>query len=204
MTWLDVLGWGGSALLVFSLLQTRVLRFRALNLVACVILVAFNAFVEVWPMVGMNLVLSAINVWFLVTLLRARHDETAFEVIEVGLDDAYLHRLLAVHGDDIRRYQPGSTWQPVVERDHAFLVLKGDETVGVVLIDADGDVAQVRLDYVTPRFRDFTPGEFVWRDSGIWARLGFRHVISPPDMVGAYYGKVGFRPNGREFVLDLV
>jgi hypothetical protein len=30
-----------------------VLRFRALNLVACLILLAFNALIEVWPRVGM-------------------------------------------------------------------------------------------------------------------------------------------------------
>lgn len=203
MTWLDILGWGGSALLVFSLLQARVLRFRALNLVACVILVAFNALIEVWPMVGMNVVLCVINVWFLVRLLRARHDDAAFEVVEVGRDDAYLRHLLEVHGDDIRRFQPDDTWAPPARRDHAFLVLKGDETVGVVLIDADGDTARVRLDYVTQRYRDFTPGEFVWRRSGVLASLGFRHVVTSPDMVGAYYGRVGFRSQGREFVLDL-
>lgn len=203
MDWLDVLGWGGSALLVFSLLQARVLRFRALNLVACVILLFFNAFIEVWPMVGMNAVLCGINIWFLVKILRERHDTAKFEVIEVGRDDAFLRHLLKIHGDDIRRYQPGSTWEPVVERDHAFVVLKGDETVGVVLLDADGDTARVRLDYVTPRFRDHTPGEFVWRDSGVLAALGFRRVLSPPDMVGAYYGRVGFQPDGRQFVLDL-
>ncbi|MFB9314447.1 YgjV family protein [Nocardioides plantarum] len=203
MTWLDLVGWGGSALLVFSLLQARVLRFRALNLVGCLILLVFNALLEVWPMVGMNAVLAAINVWFLVRLLRDRHDATAFEVIEVGRDDAYLRHLLAVHGDDIRRYQPDSTWAPVAERDHAFVVLHGNETVGVVLVDADHDVARVRLDYVTPRYRDFTPGEFVWRHSGVLAALGFRHVMSPPGMVDAYYARVGFRPNGREYVLDL-
>lgn len=203
MNWLDLLGWGGSALLVFSLLQARVLRFRALNLVACLILIVFNALIEVWPMVGMNAVLSVINVWFLVKLLRDRHDDQAFSVIEVGRDDAYLRHLLEVHGADIRRYQPDASWAPVAERDHAFVVVKGDETVGVVLLDADGDVARVRLDYVTPRFRDFTPGEFVWRESGVLKQLGFRRVTSPPDMVGAYYDRVGFRADGREFVLDL-
>ncbi|MBA3782005.1 MAG: hypothetical protein H0X12_09165, partial [Nocardioides sp.] len=40
--WLDILGWGGSALLVYSLLQSRVLRFRVLNLAACLLLVVFN------------------------------------------------------------------------------------------------------------------------------------------------------------------
>lgn len=203
MNSLDLLGWGGSALLIFSLLQARVLRFRALNLVASLVLLVFNALLEVWPMVGMNAVLAGINVWFLVRLLRDRHDETAFEVLEVGRDDTYLQHLLQVHGDDIRRYQAGWTPTQTAERDHAFIVLRGDETVGVVLIDADHDVARVRLDYVTPRFRDFTPGEFVWRDSGVLTSLGFRHVMTPSGMVGAYYDRIGFRRNGTEYVLDL-
>ena len=53
--WLDILGWGGSALLVYSLLQTRVLRFRVLNMIASLVLVVFNAFLSVWPMVGHEL-----------------------------------------------------------------------------------------------------------------------------------------------------
>ena len=49
---------------------------------------------------------------------------------------------------------------------------KGDETVGVVVLEVDGDTAHVQLDYATPRYRDFSPGEFVWRRSGLlegWA-----------------------------------
>lgn len=200
---LDLLGWGGSAVLVYSLLQARVLRFRVINLVGTLLLFAFNALLEVWPMVGMNTVLAAINVWFIVRLVRDRHDQQAFDVIEVGRDDAYLQHLLDVHGSDIAKHQPDYAWSPASERDHAFVVLRGDETVGVVLIDADGDVARVRLDYVTQRFRDFTPGEFVWKHSDALRVLGFRHVMTPPGMVGAYYDRVGFRRNGREFVLDL-
>ena len=41
--WLDLFGWAGSALLILSLLQARVLRFRLLNLVAGLMLVVFNA-----------------------------------------------------------------------------------------------------------------------------------------------------------------
>lgn len=201
--WLDVVGWGGSALLVFSLLQTRVLRFRALNLVACLILVVFNALVGVWPMVGMNAVLCGINLWFIVKLLGEAHDEAAFDVLEVGPADDYLRHLLRVHGEDILRFQPDFVWDPDPGHDHAFLVLKGDETVGVVVLVRDGDVARILLDYVTPRYRDFTPGEFVWRRSGLLDGLGVRQVLTPPNMVGAYYDRVGFRGNGSEFVLDL-
>lgn len=201
--WLDAVGWGGSALLVFSLLQARVLRFRILNTLACVVLIFFNAMIDVWPMAAMNVVLSAINIWFIVRLLGERHDEAVFDVIEVQPEDQYLRHVLNLHREDILRYQPDFAWQPGDGDDHAFIVMKGDETVGVVVLRLEGDVAQIRLDYVTPRYRDFTPGEFVWRRSGMLTGLGVRQVVTPPNMVGAYYDHVGFHSNGREYVLDV-
>ena len=205
MTWLDVLGWGGSALLIFSILQARVLRLRVLNLVASALLVLYNGLVGVWPMVGMNAVLCVINLWFIVRLLRARHDQRAFTVLAVRPDDRYLHHVLSVHADDIRRHQPGidpEAWAPGPDA-RAYLVQQGDETVGVVLLRADGETARVALDYVTPRFRDFSPGEFVWRESGLLYDEGFRRVVSPAGMRGAYYDRVGFRREGDRWTLTL-
>lgn len=201
--WLDIVGWGGSALLVFSLLQARVLRFRTLNLVACLILLVFNALLSIWPMVGMNLVLAAINVWFIVKLLGERHDEAVFEVLEVNPADEYLRHVLRLHGADILRFQPDFIWDPADERGHAFIVIRGDETVGAVLLQADGETARVQLDYVTPRYRDFSPGEFVWRRSGLLRDHGFTRVVTPPRMVGAYYDRLGFRRDGDSYVLAL-
>ena len=200
--WLDILGWGGSALLVYSLLQTRLLRLRSLNAIACVILIVFNAMLEVWPMVGMNTVLAFINLWFIIRMLREAHDDTVFEVLEVSPSDAYLLHVLRVHRDDIARYNPGFTIIPGDDHE-AFLVQKGDETVGVVLVRLDGDTAEVLLDYVTPRYRDFSPGEFVWRRSGLLTDRGVRHVVTPPGMVGAYYSRIGFTPDGSTWRLDL-
>lgn len=203
MTWLDALGWAGSALLVYSVMQSRVLRFRLVNLVACLVLVVFNALIAVWPMVGMNVVLAAINLWFIGRLVSQRHDERAFSVIEVAPDDAYLRHVLDVHGADIARFQPD--FDPAAEAGRtAYLVLHGDETVGVVLLHRDeAGVARVELDYVTPRFRDFSPGEFVWRRSRILHDEGFRKVVSPPAMVAPYYDRIGFRREGEVFVLDV-
>ncbi len=199
--WLDVLGWGGSALLVYSLLQASVLRLRVLNAIACVILIVFNAMLEVWPMVGMNTVLVAINAWFIVKMLRERHDETAYQVLEVSPGDEYLRHVLRVHGADILKFNPDFVHDPT-ESQGAFLVQKGDETVGVVLLHEDGDTAQVMLDYVTARYRDLSPGEFVWRSSGLLKDRGIRRVVTRPGMVGAYYDRLGFRREGDTYVLE--
>ena len=204
MNWLELVGWAGSALLVWSLLQTRILRLRALNLVGCLILIGYNAAVQVWPMVGLNVVLTVINVWYLRKLLATRHDEQTYQVVEVGTGDAFLAHTLRVHAADIARFNPGFHWDPAAPDRSAFLVVRADEVVGVMLSHAEpGGVAQIDLDYVTPPFRDFTPGEFVYRRSRLFTDRGFRRVVSPPGMIAPYYHRLGFRPEGGAYVLDL-
>ncbi len=204
MSWLDALGWLGSALLVFSVMQARVLRFRVLNLLACLVLIAFNAALEIWPMVAMNVALAAINVYFLRRLLTDRHDENAFEVLEVAPDDRFLHHVLEIEAASIRKYQPVLIWDASSPASRSFLILRGHETVGVVLVTDTGDgTAQIALDYVTPRFRDFSPGEFVWRRSHLLQDHGFSRVVTPPGMVNPYYERIGFIRQGDSFVLTL-
>ncbi|ANS79898.1 hypothetical protein SGUI_2502 [Serinicoccus hydrothermalis] len=203
MNWIEIVGWVGSTILVVSLLQTRVLRLRWINLVGCVVLIGYNAVIEVWPMVGLNVVLALINIVYLWRMLRTRHDEASYTVLEVEPDDTYLEHVLAVHAEDIAQHNPGFRHDPAAERS-AFLVLRGDETVGVVLArDAGEGTAEVVLDWVTPSHRDFSPGEFVYRRSGLFARRGFTQVLSPEGMRQPYYERIGFRPVGSRWVLDV-
>ncbi|HET6967570.1 MAG TPA: hypothetical protein VFI44_04785 [Ornithinibacter sp.] len=203
MSWVDALGWFGSALLIFSLLQARILRLRLLNTVACVILIGFNALVGVWPMVAMNIVLAGINLFFIARMLRERGDDRAYAVLPVGEQDAYLQHFLGVHRADILTFFPEYAPGPPGTRA-AYLVQHGDETAGVIVVrDAGHGTAQVELDYVTPRFRDFTPGEFVYRRSGLFRDRGFHEVLTPPGMVEPYYARMGFTPAGDRYRLDL-
>jgi hypothetical protein len=204
VSWLDALGWFGSTLLVFSLLQARILRLRILNTIACAILTVFNALIEVWPMVAMNVVLAAINLWFIAKMLRDRNDDTAFRVIEVEEDDAYFQNFLEVERAEIARFNPGFAGVVESASRFAYLVVHGHETVGVVVVrDASDGVGQVELDYVTARYRDFTPGEFVWRHSGLFTGHGWRTIRTPDAMVGAYYERLGFRRDGAAWSLDI-
>ena len=110
MGWIDAVGWAGSALLVYSVMQARVLRFRVTNFVACLIQIAFNAALAIWPLVAMNIALAFINLFFIRKLLADRHDEAAFSVLEVDPSDEYLRHVLRVHQGDMLRYQPDLLW----------------------------------------------------------------------------------------------
>ena len=204
---LEVVGWVGSAILITSLLQSRLLRLRQLNLVASLLLVTYNLLIGVWPMVAMNVAIATINVWHLARLVRGRHDPDRYAVVEVVPTDGYLAHVLAHHGPDIVRFNPGFSWDGTRPGALAFLVLRDDETVGVVLAHDAGDgVAEIALDYVSPRFRDFTPGEFVFRRSGLFTDRGFRTVVAPRAMrkADAYLSDVGFQRRGEDRILDLV
>lgn len=203
MTWLDAIGWLGSALLVWSLLQSRLLRLRALNLIGCVVLIGFNAAIEVWPMVGLNVVLAVINIWFLAQMVSTRHDDKAYQVVAVGVADEILAHVLDRHTDDIARSHPRFRRADGGPDRSAFLIVNGDEIVGVVLFRMVDGVARVELDYVTQRYRDFTPGEFVYRRSQYFTDRGCRSVVTPPGMVAPYYDRLGFRRDGDSYVLDL-
>ena len=71
MIWLQAIGWVGSALLVVSLLQARMLLLRWLNLAASIILVGYNAALGVWPMVAMNAAVCVIDVVHIRLLARS-------------------------------------------------------------------------------------------------------------------------------------
>jgi hypothetical protein len=205
MVWLEVVGWVGSVLVVASLTLAGVWRFRVLNLVGALIATGYNAVLGIWPFAAMNGAIAVIDVYWLLRLHRERHDAGTYEVVEVAADDDYLAHTLRTHAADIARFYPVFRPEPHLGRQ-AFLVLRGDETVGVVVVRDDGDgVAQIELDYVTPRFRDFTPGEFVYRRSGVFARHGFRRLRVPRDVVGSqdYYTRVGFTPTPDGWVRDV-
>ncbi|MBO1753246.1 hypothetical protein J4G33_15670 [Actinotalea sp. BY-33] len=203
----EAIGWFGSAFLVFSIMQTRVMRFRVLNTTACVILIGYNAAIGVWPMVAMNVALTVINLWIIVRLLRERHDSRAYDVVPMAADEPFLAHLLDRHAADVAAFNPGLTPEAVRSAEHAFVVSTGDQVVGVVLSRA-GDhpgEQQVVLDYVLPAYRDFTPGEFVFRPGGPFAALGTRRVVASPGMQASerYLRAVGFVQQGDRSVLDL-
>lgn len=201
MPWLEIVGWTGSILVVVSLMQARLLRFRWMNLVGAVLATGYNAWLGIWPFMAMNGVIAVIDVYWLVRLYREAHDTTVYEVVEVAPSDAYLNRVLAVDAADIATTHP--SFDPRVLTDargrSVWLVLRGTETVGVVVVRDTGEgTGIVELDWVSPRFRDFTPGEFVYRDSGIFRVKGFDRLAfeSPPASLLAYLRRVGFVPDG--------
>ncbi|WP_203653643.1 hypothetical protein [Demequina activiva] len=208
---LEAIGWIGSILIVWSLVVARVLRFRWMNLIGAVLATGYNAAIGVWQFAFMNLAITLIDIYWLARLYREAHDEQVYRVLPVDADNAFLRHVLAEHAADIQEHQPsfeldGDTGTAAGGTRHTFLVVRGDEAVGVVAVRDMGDGrGLVELDWVKERFRDFTPGEFVYRESRVLAEAGFSRleVDVREQLDRDYMRRMGFRTEGPRWVREV-
>jgi hypothetical protein len=190
---LELFGWVSSGLIVLSLAQGRVWRFRVINFVGAFMATIYNAALSIWPFAAMNLIITVLDAYWLVRLRRERNPQSAaFHVLEVGHDDAYFQHFVRMHGGDARTFYPA--YDPASEAVADLLVLRGDEVIGAMSVsDIEDGVARVSLDYVTQRFRDSSPGKYLYSDSGLFHRLGADVIELPASAGEKYLRAVGFR-----------
>jgi hypothetical protein len=190
---LQLIGWLGSALLVFSVLQSRFMRFRVLNSIASAVLVVYNAIIAVWPMAAVNLALLVINIWFIVTLVGKKKAARAFTWVEADtrLRDWFFDR----YGSDLARFHPEAD----ARADLAAVLFHDAAAIGLVLAQRQGDDAVLLADYVVPDYRDFAPGSFVYSPAGPLAGWGVKRVQArqPRPAVAKYLLAMGFQPGAN-------
>jgi hypothetical protein len=110
--WFIAFGWIGSILVVWSLMVSRMLRFRWMNFWGALIATIYNGVIELWPFFAMNLAITVIDAYWIWKLTRERHDEDVYRVIPVAADDAFLQHVLSTHADSIAKEQPGFSAVP--------------------------------------------------------------------------------------------
>ena len=84
--WFQTLGWVGSALVVLSLMDSKVVRFRWLNLAGSVVSTLWNLAAGIWPFVAMNGAIAIINIYWLIRLKREQRNPQV-DIIEPAAPD---------------------------------------------------------------------------------------------------------------------
>jgi GNAT superfamily N-acetyltransferase len=196
--WLELLGYAASVLVAVSLMMSRILRLRVINLAGSLAFTIYGMLIGAYPVAAVNAFICVINVWYLWRMLRAKE---FFRILRIEPDSEYLRYFLGFHADDIRRFLPGFAHTP--ERgDLTFLVLRDLVPAGLFIGQVrDDGCLQVKLDYVIPSFRDFKVGRFLYFESiGFFRERGIRTIASPPGSPdhATYLRKMGFTPDPRD------
>ena len=74
-TYIEILGYMGTALVVASFLGTSMIRLRLLNFLGAVTITIYSFLIAAWPMVLLNGLLAAINGYHYIRLVRDRQTQ---------------------------------------------------------------------------------------------------------------------------------
>jgi hypothetical protein len=199
----EVIGWIASGLVIASLMATSIVRLRIMGLGATAAFMTYGVLIEAWPIVITNVIVAVIHLWYLRGLLSI---EEFFDVLPVAPTSAYLAYFCEFHGEDVRRFMPGFTYEPADDQMAVF-ILRNMIPAGVFIGIPAGETIEVRLDYVIPRYRDFKVGRFLYSPaSGVFSERSIRSAWTRAETPRhrAYLKRMGFREEADRWVLDLV
>ncbi len=194
----ELIGYLGSILIVVSLAMSSVIRLRIVNLAGALVFTAYGALIGSVPVVATNLVIIAIDIWYIVKEYRTRE---LFTVIEVEAGDPFLASFIDHHRADIGTYVDDVESH---EADLRFVMLRDTTLVGVFIADSrPGRVLHVVLDYVAVPYRDLKSGASLYRNEGLrFADRGYEsiEVTDVDHRQTEYFTHMGFMPEGKGLV----
>ena len=150
MNWVEIIGYAGTVLVLFSMMMTSIVKLRAWAIVGCFVSTVYAILGSAWPVVFLNVGLIVIHV---INLRKLYQTEVMFDVVAYNPGDAGLKRFLKYHHDDIQYCFPGFTFE-IKENTDAHIVFADNEAVGVLLGTREGSKFHIELDYATPKYRD--------------------------------------------------
>ena len=201
MNWVEVVGYVASALVAASFFMKSLTRLRWVSLTGSLIFVVYAALIGAWPVLITNVVVALANNLNLVRLKRSEDNTTA---VPIDPDAPFLTDYLAGNADEIAHSQP--EYHPDPRDTFVRLVNRDGLPAGVLVGEPAGQELIVKLDYVSPAYRDsvgakwlFGPGRSTFTDAGFTRLVTRAHTSVHRN----YLEMVGFRPEGNGYVLDL-
>ena len=155
----ELIGYLGSALIVISLSRKSLLKFRLWGLAGSIVFLVYSMLIEAYPIAVVNVVIIVIHLWFIRNLLSKTKE--FFTVLKVRSDSRYLLFFLDFYRSEIDRFQPEFSYDPDAV-DITVFILRDAVPAGLFIGKVHSDsTVEVKLDFVTPLYRDFKAGEFL-------------------------------------------
>jgi hypothetical protein len=192
VTWVEIVGYGGSVLVGLSLMMANIRRLRWVNLFGAGTLAIYGLLIAAWPVVILNSFIVVVDVFYLVKLARERD---VFSFFAVPPDMPFLREFLGFYRADIETFSPGFDVHRY--RDpHVRLIMRNMLPVGLFVCSptANGE-AEIHLDYVVPGYRDFKNARFVYSADHQRLKAAGMHTFVADARVPAqraYLRRVGF------------
>ena len=152
------IGYIASTVVLISLSLSSILRLRIVNLFGSALFSFYGFYIGSLPVGIMNLIIVGFNLYYLQKLTSKKEN---FEIIKSDSNQEVVKKFLDYFRKDIQRYFPEFKLQTNSGR-LVLMVMRNMNFAGLFIASEKNDVLEVELDYVTPQYRDYKNGIFLF------------------------------------------
>jgi hypothetical protein len=153
------IGYAASLIVAISLVMSSIVKFRWINLLGSALFAAYGFLIQAWPVCFFNSAIVFINLYFLYKIY-SRKDE--FKIIKTSENESLLHEFVNFNKKEIEKISPDFDFN-LSDKEYNYFITRNMVLVGLFLAKKESDNAlTVSLDFVTPQYRDFKNGAFLY------------------------------------------
>jgi hypothetical protein len=153
----EIFGIFASFIILISLLMSSVKKLRIINLFGSMFMFTYGFMISALPVMIMNVGILTINLFYLRQMFTTKD---YFKVISVDKDDEYLKNFILFYDAYIKEAM-GRV--PIEDNDYRYFILRNMNPAGLFMArKKDEKTLEITLDFVTPRYRDFKTGMYVF------------------------------------------
>ncbi|MDY0075187.1 MAG: GNAT family N-acetyltransferase [Acholeplasmataceae bacterium] len=188
--WQEWIGYVASLIVLISLLMSSVKRLRWINLIGSAVFATYGFLIGALPVALMNLGIVIINVYYLYQMYTTKD---YFKLLLVT-DMTYFKMFIESYEKDMKHFMAydESLDNPKFER---IFILRNTVPAGILVGLRKDHQLEIHVDYVTPAFRDFKVGDFLYNEQKTFFKdKGITELISKPgnEQHQKYLKKMGF------------
>lgn len=207
INWLEWLGYLASMIVLFSLLMSSIMKLRWINLLGSSIFALYGFLIGALPVGIMNTCIGIINVYY---LFKIYHSRDSFKLLPIEDHSPYFTYFLEYYRKGIEKYT-GFVYSEAGNYVIRLFILRNLVPAGIFLASRfDDKTLLIDLDFVTPEYRDFKIGAYVFeKQKDYFLDKGYsRFVCTASNQEHIkYLGKMRFElmsEKGEEYFVKLI
>lgn len=153
------IGYAASLIVAISLLMSSIVKFRWINLLGSALFAAYGFLIQAWPVCFFNSAIVFINLYFLYKIY-SKKDE--FKIIKTSENESLLHEFVNFNKKEIEKISPDFDFK-LSDKEYNYFITRNMVLVGLFLAHKESTrILCIDLDFVTPQYRDFKNGAFLY------------------------------------------
>lgn len=188
--WQEWLGYIASLIVLVSLLMSSVKRLRWINMAGSLVFAVYGFLISAYPVAVMNLGIVIINSYYLYQMYNKKDYFTLLNVSDM----TYFNLFVSNYEKDMKNFMAYDESLDDASLERLF-VLRNMVPAGILVGKKHENTFEILVDYVTPMYRDFKIGSFLYEDQkNVLKDKGISKLISKPgnERHEAYLKRMGF------------